>query len=236
MDEVALRGMGGEKIGVLRRCGRMLADGLWLNVREDREPELPACPGLLLDRDGVVVEEVNYLHRVEDVRLEKGAAALIRAASDRGLPVGIVTNQAGIARGYYGWEDYHAVEAEIDRQLAAAGAAVDAVVACSFHPEHTPGWSEAHAYWRKPGAGMLKLLARRLRLDLAESWMIGDNISDVAAACNAEMQGAVHVLLGHGQRDRAAALALTSDRFEVLPVDDMVAAFVVLERLEGLML
>ncbi len=68
------------------------------------------------------------------------------------------------------------------------------------------------------------------------TWMIGDNVSDVAAACNAEMQGAVHVLLGHGQHDRNAALALASDRFEVLPVDDMVEALVVLERLGGLML
>src|SRR3954451_23738033 len=83
------------------------ADGVWCEIS-------PRCnrggPGLFLDRDGVVVEEVDYLHRVEDIAISAAAAAVISAANVIMVPVVLVTNQAGIGRGYYGWAEFRAVQ------------------------------------------------------------------------------------------------------------------------------
>ncbi len=181
-------------------------------------------PALFLDRDGVIVEEVHYLSRPEDVRLQAGAADLIKGVRSRGFPVAVVTNQAGIARGYFGWEDYMAVERENDRQLAEEGASVDGVIACPFHPEHTPDWNQEKARWRKPGPGMVAWIGKALMADLGRSWMVGDNVSDIGAARAAGLCGAVHVGTGHGAKFREDALKLASDDFQVLTAEDMVEA------------
>ena len=175
-----------------------------------------ARPGLFLDRDGVLVEEVEYLHRVEELRVQAGAVALIHAAHAAGHAVAVVSNQSGIDRGIYGWDDYDRVEKELARCLAEEGVSVDARVACAFHPRFTPGWGEAHAYWRKPGPGMLVLAAERLAVDLARSWMIGDMASDARAAKAAGLAGAIHLRTGpHGEPNEAGALAEATAAFAV---------------------
>ena len=70
----------------------------------------PAAPALFLDRDGVIVADTHYLCRVEDMRMIAGSAAAIARCNALGIPVVVVTNQAGIGRGYYGWDDFHAVQ------------------------------------------------------------------------------------------------------------------------------
>jgi len=177
-------------------------------------------PGLILDRDGVLVEEVNYLSRVEDVKIEPGIPELLRWARSAGLPVGIATNQAGIARGMFDWPSYRKVMEKIRADLESAGCHVDSVVACGFHPEHTPGYSDDHAYWRKPGPGMLHVLADKLSIDLHRSWLVGDNVSDILAARAAGMAGAIHVNTGHGRRYRDEALKSATATFRVIPCED----------------
>jgi D-glycero-D-manno-heptose 1,7-bisphosphate phosphatase len=181
-------------------------------------------PGLLLDRDGVLVKEVNYLHRRQDVEIATGAVELLRWAAQAGLPVAVVTNQAGIARGMFGWDAFLAVQDEIASRLTAEGVEVDLTIACPFHPEHTPSWRAAHAHWRKPGPGMLQQAGELLNLDLARSWMVGDNASDTAAAKAAGLAGAVHVLTGHGARYRDDALRLDGGRFHVLSAENLPGA------------
>ncbi len=216
--------------------GEFVAEGVWLEVWAELGRHVAPRPGLFLDRDGVVVEEVHYLHRATNVRLQSGGAALIRDARAAGIPVAVVTNQSGIGRGLYGWDDFHAVEAEIRSRLAAEGASLDAVAACPFHPEFTPGWLAAHAHWRKPGPGMVLLLGERLGIDLARSWLVGDKASDAAAARAAGLAGAVHVLTGHGARFRAEAEALAGTGFEVVVAADIAATHCVLDRLTGALL
>jgi D-glycero-D-manno-heptose 1,7-bisphosphate phosphatase len=188
-------------------------------------------PGLILDRDGVIIVEVNYLRRVEDIQLLPGVAAFLRHARKIGLTIGVATNQSGIARGYYGWAQYQATVDRMEALLAAEGAFLDGIAACPFHPDFTPGYTSTHAYWRKPGPGLLRLLGDRLGLDLTKSWLVGDSASDVAAAKAAGMEGAVHLLTGHGQRDRSDALALSDKTFEVLALDDLAEAMSVFERI-----
>lgn len=171
---------------------------------------------LLLDRDGTLVHEKNYLHRLADVRLQAGAATLVRTANAAGIAVAAVSNQSGIDRGMFGWDAYDAVEAEIDRRLRARGARLDARVANGYHPEHTRGWGARQAHWRKPGPGMLLLVLDRLGVRPKRAWMVGDMSSDVAAAKAAGLAGAVHVATGHGRGQRAAAVAEQSRGFRVL--------------------
>ena len=206
----------------------MLTDaGIWISDRPIRTGARHR--GLLLDRDGVLVKETNYLHRPEDVAFETGALELLAWANVRTIPVCIITNQAGIARNLYGWQDYCAVEDEIDRRLADRGLSIDLTIACPFHPEFTEAYGASHAYWRKPGPGMLLLAAERLALDLAKSWMIGDKESDIAAAKAAGLRGSIHVLSGHGPSEREAASRHASREFRVLPASNISEATTVLD-------
>lgn len=193
------------------------SEGVWCQIVR------PACgaerrPALFLDRDGVVVEEVHYLGRPEDVRLVAGAAHVIALANRLGVPVVLVTNQAGIARSYYGWNDFMAVQERILDALAAAGAGVDAVFACPYHPDGEEPFVHPDHPARKPRPGMLIRAARALTLDLGASWIVGDRASDIEAGRNAKLAGGVHVASGHGhdKRERRGALAFADRRFRVL--------------------
>jgi D-glycero-D-manno-heptose 1,7-bisphosphate phosphatase len=143
-----------------------------------------AC--LFLDRDGVLIEEVAYLHRPAEVRIAEGAAALIRAAHARGFVVGIVSNQSGIGRGRFGWDDFTAVQAEIVSQLDLGPMPFDFVAACGTHPEAiVPGLRILNHSWRKPQPGMLRMAAAAFAVDVAQSVLIGDHVTDLEAGLEA---------------------------------------------------
>lgn len=192
------------------------ADGLWCGVEAARE-RTAGRPALFLDRDGVLVEETHYLSDPEDVRLLAGAPELVAAANRAGVPVVVVTNQAGIGRGYYGWDSFAAVQERLKALLAAAGARWDAVLACPFHPDAREPWRHPDHPARKPNPGMLLRAREELGVELRSSWIVGDTLGDVLAGRNARLSGAVHVLTGHGRRDRDAVAALRG--FEVRLAD-----------------
>lgn len=193
-----------------------------------------ARPGLILDRDGVLVDFVDYLHNPEETRLAAGSTQLVTKMKNAGVAVAVVTNQAGIARALYDWKDYISVEEEIDRQLAAMGTSLDGVVACPYHPDFTTEWSEGHSYWRKPGPGMIELLIRELNISRDRCWMIGDHVSDIGAARAAGLPGAILVRQGWGIASQAASMALASPSFEVLVIDDLTQAMLPLSERFGL--
>ncbi len=137
---------------------------------------------LFLDRDGVINHEVGYLCRAEDVRWVEGIFSLCRTAQELGYKLVVVTNQSGIARGYYTPEDFEALMQWMREEFAREGVTLDAVYHCPYHPEHGVGaWKREHED-RKPSPGMLRRGARELGVGLAESVMVGDRCSDVAAA------------------------------------------------------
>jgi D-glycero-D-manno-heptose 1,7-bisphosphate phosphatase len=137
---------------------------------------------LFLDRDGVVNEEVGYLHRIEDVRFVEGIFSLCRTAAGLGYRLIVVTNQAGIARGYYSETDFELLMEYMRGKLHAEGVELDAVYYCPFHPEHGVGKYKQEHEDRKPGTGMLRRGARELGVELGESILVGDRCSDVDAA------------------------------------------------------
>ncbi|MFT4034165.1 MAG: HAD-IIIA family hydrolase [Patulibacter sp.] len=211
-----------------------LIDGLACWVSD----EVPARtfegrPALFLDRDGVVIEEVGFLATPSGVRLIAGAAAVISQANSAGLPVVIVTNQSGIGRGLYDWDAFEAVQGELDRQLADAGARIDLALACGYYPDGIGPFAVEHD-WRKPGGGMLAKAGELLHLDLRRSWIVGDRSSDLAAARTAGLCGGFHVMTGHGTpAHRADSLALATADFSVEVGAAIGEAAYLVDRMKG---
>lgn len=171
------------------------------------------APCLFLDRDGVVVEEVGYLHRAEDVTVLPGAAEAIGAARARGWAVGLVTNQAGIGRGYYDWAAFEAVQAAVVERLDLGPEPFDFTAACGAHPEAAHDHLRIPDHpWRKPNPGMLLMAAHALSLDLPASLMVGDQLTDLQAGLAAGVGRVVHVLTGHGAEARAGVEALAASQ------------------------
>ncbi len=139
-------------------------------------------PALFLDRDGVINHEVGYLHRAEDVRWVTGIHSLCRTARALGYAIVVVTNQSGIARGFYTQAQFDELMAWMRNELAREGAAFDAVYCCASHPEHGLGEYRVDSPDRKPGPGMLLRAAHDLHLDLGRSLLVGDRCSDIGAA------------------------------------------------------
>jgi D-glycero-D-manno-heptose 1,7-bisphosphate phosphatase len=209
--------------------------GLWIQVLRRHEGS-PRRSALFLDRDGVIVEEVDHLHRAEDVRLIAGAAAVIATANRRGIPVVVVTNQSGIGQGLFGWEAFIAVQTRILADLAAEEAFVDGVFACPHHPKALPPYDHPDHPARKPNPGMLLGAAERLPLDLAASWIIGDRTRDLAAGHHAGLAGGLLVSTGYGdqQGEREAALSLAEDgKFRVLIGASVAAALTAIPLFGG---
>jgi D-glycero-D-manno-heptose 1,7-bisphosphate phosphatase len=188
------------------------AEGVWCEISTCIAPGRPA---LFLDRDGAVVEETDYLCRVEDIVMIEGAAAAIAAANKCNVAVVMVTNQAGIGRGYYGWPEFHAVQKTIVSILAAQGAKIDAVYACPHHREGKGAYAHPDHPARKPNPGMLLQAASDLALDLKMSWLVGDKASDVEAAKRAGLAGALQVATGYGTAEREHGSTFATAAFEV---------------------
>jgi D-glycero-D-manno-heptose 1,7-bisphosphate phosphatase len=137
--------------------------------------------GLILDRDGVINEDTGYLHRAEDCRFVDGIFELTAAFAARGFAVAIASNQSGIGRGYYTEADFQGLMAWMTAEFARHGVAIAGVYHCPDHPTAGIGRYRRANPRRKPGPGMLLQAAGDLRLDLARSWTVGDQMSDIEA-------------------------------------------------------
>ena len=152
---------------------------------------------LFLDRDGVVNVDVGYVHRIDDFHFVDGVLALARDRAQQGWALIVVTNQAGIGRGYYSERDFSILTEWMRHRFAEAGAPLDAVYHCPYHPEHGVGQYRLDSFDRKPNPGMLLRARDDLDLYLARSVMVGDTPSDMLAAKRAGV--ATRILYLHGQ-------------------------------------
>lgn len=167
-------------------------------------------PGVLLDRDGTIIVDGGYVGSVDRVEFIDGSIEAIAELNAVGIPVAVVTNQAGVARGYYALEDVDAVHAHIDAELARRGAHVDMWLFCPYHPDGVVDAFARASTDRKPGPGMAVAAAEALGLDLPTSWVVGDSAVDVELARSV---GARPLLVGDA-----------SDHPEVESVPDLAAA------------
>lgn len=138
-------------------------------------------PTIFLDRDGTLNEEVCYLHRLEDLHFLPTVAEALRLWNQKGFRVVVVTNQAGVARGYYGEEDVLRLHAWMNQCLAAEGAHIDQFYYCPHHPEHGVGKYRQKCHCRKPDTGMFQQAEADEAVDKAHSYMIGDKWIDIEA-------------------------------------------------------
>ncbi len=156
-----------------------------MGIAPDFAPETqPGRPAIFLDRDGTLIEDVDYLSDPKDIRIIPGVIEGLTRLAQAGFARVIVTNQSGVGRGIITLSQLEEIHDEMARLFAEQGVIFDAIYSC---PEVPSGNSEAEVEHedRKPGPGMLKRAARELGLDLAASWMIGDKQSDVLAGYNA---------------------------------------------------
>jgi D-glycero-D-manno-heptose 1,7-bisphosphate phosphatase len=175
-----------------------------------------------MDRDGTLTEEVGYVNHPRRLRLLPRSAEAVRRINAAGLAAVVVTNQAGIARGYFSPEVLDAVHAELREQLKRAGAYLDAIYVCPHHPTEGDPPFRAVCDCRKPRPGLFLRAAADLRLDLRTSTVVGDKATDLAAA---PLLGArsVLVLTGYGLGE----WEYRRDRFPVQPdyvAEDLLAA------------
>ncbi len=148
---------------------------------------------VFLDRDGTIIEEVGYGHRLEDYALLPGALEAMRDLRDAGYRFAIVTNQSGIGRGIFKREDYDQFHGRLLDDLSDAEITVEKTYMCPHAPAEI-------CTCRKPNPSSLFDARDTLGANLAESWMIGDHVKDVALAANAGCSG-ILVLTGHGEEE-----------------------------------
>ncbi len=164
-------------------------------------------PAVFLDRDGTLITELGYLADPDALELVPGAGEALALLGGAGFARVLVTNQSGIARGLIEPPALDAVHARLRESLARAGGALDLVLVCPHHPElGAAPWRRA-CTCRKPEPGLILEAARRLGLDLARSWVVGDDRRDLEAGRRAGVPGRVLVLTGKGVQTRAALSA-----------------------------
>lgn len=158
---------------------------------------------VFLDRDGTMNEEVHYLHRPGDLALIPGTGEAVKLLNDAGYTVIVVTNQAGVARGFYAEDDVKKLHRYMNEVLSWYGAHVDAFYYCPHHPEQGIGEYKIKCKCRKPGTGMLEAAEKELDgvVDREVSWMIGDKLIDTEAGHNFGVRS-ILVGTGYGEKIR----------------------------------
>lgn len=185
-------------------------------ARCDRIAAEKARPAVFLDRDGVINEEIEYLHRPEDFRLKDGAVEGMKKLQDAGFALVIATNQAGIGQGYFSHEDFFRVNRQMFRHIAPHGICLDRI----FYCPHGVG---EKCECRKPLPGMLERGFRELKLIRESSWMVGDQKGDILAG---KAAGVSTVLISDRQQDRDCGA-------DVVARDLSEAADLIMERTGG---
>ncbi len=160
-------------------------------IRTSSQGELR--PAVFLDRDGVLIEDTGFISHPDQIRHIPGSAEAVARLNRAGITVALVTNQSGVGRGYYSWQDFEAVQGAIETRLAAEGAWLDGVWACGYDPETAGVDGENDHPWRKPNPGMIQDAALELGLSVELSWMAGDRLSDVQAGLRAGVQRVIQI-------------------------------------------
>lgn len=155
-------------------------------------------PAIFIDRDGTLSEEVGYVNHPSRFRLFPYAAEAIKLLNDNGWLAIVVTNQAGVARGYFSEELIIQIHDQIARDLQKASARLDAIYYCAHHPSLGEPPYRLDCDCRKPRTGLIDRATADFEIDLERSWMVGDRYGDVELAFNAGLHSAF-VLSGYGR-------------------------------------
>jgi D-glycero-D-manno-heptose 1,7-bisphosphate phosphatase len=153
---------------------------------------------VFLDRDGTINVEKDYLHRVEDFEFIPGAPEAIRRLKDAGFLVVVVSNQSGVARGFFSLDEVEKLHSHLQTELARFGTSVDGFYVCPHHPTEGVGPYRQNCDCRKGNPGMLLQAAADFDVDLKASFMVGDKAADIEAGERAGCRSLL-VLTGYGE-------------------------------------
>jgi len=181
-------------------------------------------PAVFLDRDGTLNKEVNYLHKIENFEWVSGAPQAVKRLNAFKVPVLVVTNQSGVARGYYDETAVERLHAWMNEELAKVGAKIDAFYFCPYHPDGRVEKYRAMTHCRKPNPGMFEEAIEEWGVDPARSVVVGDKNTDLVPGNELGMT-TILVRTGHGDteddtvadhvvRDVGAAVDLIERRWE----------------------
>lgn len=155
---------------------------------------------VFLDRDGTIIEEMGYINHFSRIRPLPEAIEAIKLFRDHGYKIVVLTNQAGVARGYFTEEALIEMNHYMLQQFESAGAKIDALYYCPHHPEGKVEKYRIDCNCRKPKTGLIEKAINELNLTLEEAWMIGDRMSDIELAERAGIEAA-YLLTGYGMGD-----------------------------------
>lgn len=153
---------------------------------------------VFIDRDGTISEEVGYINHPSRFRVFPYSAAAIKLLNDSSWLAIVVTNQAGVARGYFAEDMIQTIHETLKQEMAATDARIDAIYYCAHHPSVGEPPYLLDCDCRKPKPGLIRRAAEEFDIDLAESWMVGDRYSDIELARNAGVNSAF-VMSGYGR-------------------------------------
>ncbi len=139
-------------------------------------------PAVFLDRDGTINVDTGYISGPEELRLIEGSAAGLKALNDNGVKVVVITNQSGVARGFYDHKDVDAVNGRLAALLKKTGARFDALYYCPHHPDDS-------CECRKPGTALIRRAAKEHGIDPSISYVVGDRASDLELAAKIGAKG-----------------------------------------------
>ncbi len=171
---------------------------------------------VLLDRDGTLTVEGEWLTRAQDLELVPGAARALSRLSGRGFRLVLVTNQSAVARGLITLDELRVIHDELQAKLAEEGARLDAIYCCPHHPTEGLGRWRVECECRKPRPGLVLQAARELGLDLARSFMVGVAARDLEAGWAAQVPG-ILVATGKGRAEREVLRARGEEPLAFVP-------------------
>lgn len=154
---------------------------------------------VFLDRDGVINIEKNYLYKIEDFEFVNGVFKSLKFLQDKGYLLFVITNQSGIARGYYTQEDFDNLTSWMLNKFQEENITISQVELCPHGPDD-------NCNCRKPKTGMIDNILKNFDIDLENSWLIGDKSSDIKCAINAKIKNSIQVKTGH-EFDESKSLA-----------------------------
>ena len=170
-----------------------------ITSKQNKFDNLQSRPAIFFDRDGVLIEDKHFISNPNQVQLLSGVKNLLGMAKKSFMATIVVTNQSGISRGYFNWEEYQEVTLKM-LDIIGYPFNIDAIYACGAPPINNL------SNWRKPNPYMLLEAKERFNLNLDKSIMIGDRLSDLKAGLNAGVKMVVHLLTGKGRSERSKVI------------------------------
>ena len=186
---------------------------------------------VFIDRDGTISEEVGYVNHPSRYRVFPYAAEAIRHLNETGWLAVLVTNQAGVARGYFNEDMIGSVHNLLIQELERRGARLDAIYYCPHHPSVGEPPYRFDCDCRKPRPGLIRRAADDLDIDLAQSWMVGDRYGDTELARNAGVRSAL-VLTGYGRGELEHQSQGWKHRPDIVAENLLEAAKAIIQRTE----